>query len=361
MNTYATRLCSFIDQLPDDVDGALIISQINRRYLTGLDIDNGYLIATRSGCCLITDSRYIEVAARSLEDVCDTAVYSVLGDTLNEQLDRLDADSLLIEAAGVTLAQAHSLEKSVDPHELIGDDRLDAILCSMRVSKSNEELELVRTAQRVTEQCFTRTLEDLREGMTERDIALALEFDIRRSGADGISFDLIVAGGANSSMPHAVPGDYAIRRGDFITFDIGATVGGYHSDMTRTVALGSVTDEQRMVYETVKRAQSAAIEYLMSGGVSCFDADRAARDVIAQAGYGDNFGHSTGHGVGLEIHEAPSLSARSRGTIPDGAIVTVEPGIYLEGRFGVRIEDMVYCSEKGCIDLTGLTHELIIL
>ena len=361
MNIYATRLCSFTEQLPVDVDGALITSQVNRRYLTGLDIDNGYLIATRSGCCLITDSRYIEVARRSLEDICEPVLYSVLSDTLNEKLDQLDADSLLIEAAGVTLAQAHSLEKAVDPHELIGDDRLDALLYSMRVSKSNEELELIRTAQSITERCFARTLDSLHEGMTEREIAMALEFDIRRSGAEGISFDLIVAGGANGSMPHAVPGDYAVKNGDFITFDIGATVCGYHSDMTRTVALGYVTDEQRMVYETVKRAQSAAIEYLMSGGVSCFDADRAARDVIAQAGYGGCFGHSTGHGVGLEIHEAPSLSPRSRGDIPDGAIVTVEPGIYVEGRFGVRIEDMVYCSEKGCIDLTDVTRELIIL
>ena len=361
MNPYANRLFRITEQIPDDVDGLLLTSQVNRRYLTGLDIDNGYLIITRSGACLLTDPRYIEAAQKALEDICEAAVYSELGTALRAKMAELEAETLLIEAAAVTVAQARSLEKFVYPHELISDDRLDDMLTSMRASKQSEELELIRAAQMITERSLNRTLELVREGVTERELALSLEFDMRRSGADGIAFDLIVAAGPNGSMPHAVPGDYAVKKGDFITFDIGAKVGGYHSDMTRTVALGCVTDAQRIVYETVKRAQKAGIEYLMNGGKSCFEADKAARDVIAQAGYGEYFGHSTGHGVGLEIHESPSLSSRSESEIAEGAVVTVEPGIYLPGKFGVRIEDMIYCSEEGCIDLTNITHELIVL
>lgn len=366
MNPYANRLYSVAEQLPDDVDGVLITSQVNRLYLTGVDIDNGYLIITRTGTCFITDSRYIEAARRDLEDICGTAMYSTsadtgLGRTLTEQMDALDADSLLIEAENVSVAQARRLEKFVYPHELICDERLDTILSSMRESKQSGELELIRAAQLITERSFNHTLELIREGVTEKDLALALEFDMRRSGADDIAFDLIVAAGPNGSMPHAVPGDYAVRKGDLITFDIGAKVGGYHSDMTRTVALGFVTDEQRIVYETVKHAQKAGIEYLMNGGRNCAGADKAARDVIDRAGFGEYFGHSTGHGVGLEIHEAPSLSSRAKSDIADKAVVTVEPGIYIPGRFGVRIEDMVYCSDDGCIDLTGITRELIVL
>lgn len=361
MNPYSNRLFSLTEQLPDDVDGVLLTSQVNRRYITGLDIDNGFLIITRRGACLLTDPRYIEAAQRALEDICEAAVYSELGAAMRSKMDELEADTLLIESEAVTIAQARRLEKAVYPHELISDDRLDGILASMRAGKQSEELELIRAAQMITERSLNHTLELVREGVTERELALALEFDMRRSGAEGVAFDLIVAAGPNGSMPHAVPGDYAVKKGDFITFDIGAKVCGYHSDMTRTVALGSVTDEQRIVYETVKRAQKAGIEYLMDGGRSCFEADKAARDVIAQAGYGEYFGHSTGHGVGLEIHEAPSLSTRSESTIAEGAVVTVEPGIYLPGRFGVRIEDMIYCSDEGCIDLTNITHELIVL
>lgn len=366
MNPYANRLYSVAEQLPDDVDGVLITSQVSRRYLTGLDIDNGYLILTRAGTCFITDSRYIEAAQRALEDVCSAVEYSAaadsgLGKTLTEQMEALSADSLLIDSEYVSVAQAKRLEKYVYPHELICDERLDTILSSMRASKQSGELELIRAAQMITERSFNHILELVREGVTEKELALNLEFDMRRSGADDIAFDLIVAAGPNGSMPHAVPGDYTIKKGDFITFDIGAKVGGYHSDMTRTVVLGSVTDEQRIVYETVKHAQKAGIEYLMNGGRNCAEADRAARGVIEQAGYGKYFGHTTGHGVGLEIHEAPSLSSRSKSDIADKAVVTVEPGIYLPGRFGVRIEDMIYCSDDGCIDLTGITRELIVL
>jgi Xaa-Pro aminopeptidase len=178
--------------------------------------------------------------------------------------------------------------------------------------------------------------------------------------AEALSFDTIAVSGKNSSMPHGVPSDKAVEDGDFITMDFGAVVDGYHSDMTRTVAVGFVTDEQRLVYDTVLKAQCASLDVIRAG-VSCFDADKAARDVIVNAGYGEYFGHGTGHGVGVEIHESPNLSPRSISVLETGNIVTVEPGIYLPGKFGVRTEDMVFVTADGCENLTKSQKSLIVL
>ena len=181
-----------------------------------------------------------------------------------------------------------------------------------------------------------------------------------RNGAEALSFDTIAVSGKNSSMPHGVPTDKTVEDGDFITLDFGAVVDGYHSDMTRTVAVGYVTEEQERVYDTVLKAQQASLDVIRAG-ISCFDADKAARDIITDAGYGDYFGHGTGHGVGIEIHELPNLSPRSTAILEKGNIVTVEPGIYLPGKFGVRIEDMVFVTENGCKNLTSSQKSLIVL
>ena len=361
MNVYKQRLDSIVSQLPENAGGALVTSQISRLYLTGLDVDNGFLLVTRQGCALITDFRYIEVARHTLEGVCEAVVYKKLSDTFAELLGRFGASSLLIERERLTIAERQRLAEALEPVELLDSDCLDTVLGSLRISKNTAELGLIRAAQAVTEKAFRRILDFIKEGVSESDLALELEFDMRRRGAQRVAFDLIIAAGANGSKPHAVPGDNRIRQGDFITFDIGAVVGGYHSDMTRTVALGTVTNEQLTVYETVRRAQAAGIEYLMAGGLDCKEADATARSIIEKAGYGDCFGHSLGHGVGMEIHEKPNLSPAATGTIPEGSIVTVEPGIYIEGRFGVRIEDMLYICDGSAIDLTGIEHELIVI
>ena len=179
-------------------------------------------------------------------------------------------------------------------------------------------------------------------------------------GAEALSFETIAISGANTSKPHGVPTDKKVEYGDFVTMDYGAVVNGYHSDMTRTVAVGAMSDEQKKVYDTVLRAQLSALGVLKSG-LKCADADRAARDVITEAGYGEFFRHSTGHGVGVEIHEKPNLSPRSDATLETGNIVTVEPGIYIPGKFGVRIEDMAYITESGCKNLTNAPKEPLIL
>ena len=203
-------------------------------------------------------------------------------------------------------------------------------------------------------------MNDIRPGTTEKEIAARLTYLMLHYGAENMSFDPIVVSGANSSKPHGVPTEKQIEVGDFVTMDFGCIVDGYCSDMTRTVAVGHVTDEMQTVYDTVLNAQLAGIA-ACKAGVSGHEVDAAARRVIAEAGYGAAFGHTFGHGVGLEIHEAPVAGPRMTAPLPAGAIVTAEPGIYLPGKFGVRIEDMLYVIEDGCIDLTEAPKSLVIL
>lgn len=361
-NDYRERIDRLVAMLPEEADGAIVTSQVNRHYLTGYDTDTGWLIVTRKGAAFVTDFRYIEAANAALEGVCVVHKYGNFGEVMRGILDGFDADRLLVERERLFLSDAAMIAKSIAPHKTVESQQLDEIMNVMRVCKNTYEMELCRAAQVITENCLRDLLTNcVREGVSERELALELEFKMRRSGAQRVAFDLIVAGGANSSMPHAVPGDYRIKNGDFITFDIGSVVGGYHSDMTRTVALGNVSDEMRKVYNIVLKAQLAGVEYLTSGGTDAHEADKIARDIIAAEGYGDCFGHSLGHGVGLEIHETPRLAPQSKATLTAGNIVTVEPGIYLEGKFGVRIEDMLYITEDSAINLASFEKELIIL
>lgn len=361
MNQYTQRLDRLVAQLPEEADGAFVTSQVCRLYLTGYNADTGFLLVTRGGCAFVTDSRYIEAATAALEGVCRAICYNKLGDSVRELCTEFGASTLLIESESVTLAEADRFEKAFEPIKLMRTAHLDDIISSMRISKNELELEQVRAAQTLTERSFRKILGLIREGVSERELALELEFDMRRAGAERVAFDLIIAAGPNGSMPHAVPSDYRVKPGDFITFDIGAVVNGYHSDMTRTVSFGKVSDEQMLVYNTVRAAQKAAIDYLVAGGKSGVEADRIARDIITEAGYGKCFGHGLGHGVGVEIHEAPRLSPAGSTELCEGSIVTVEPGIYLEGRFGVRIEDMLYITKDSALDLTGIETELIVI
>ena len=212
----------------------------------------------------------------------------------------------------------------------------------------------------MTEEAFLHILEFVHEGVTERDIAIELEFTMRRLGAQKESFETIAVSGERGSLPHGVPGTKRVKKGEFITVDFGAVVDGYHSDMTRTIAVGEISDEQRLVYETVLEAQMTALATIRAD-VSGSEVDRAARRVIDAAGYGAYFDHATGHGVGLEIHESPSLSVRYEKPLLTGQVVTVEPGIYLPGRFGVRIEDFGMVTPDGFENFTQSPKELIIL
>ncbi len=350
-----------MNNLPENVDSALIITPENRRYFTDFASSDGILIVTRTGSIFFTDSRYIEAAEKNIT-CCLVAegknVYAQIRDFLKER----NVKNIAVEQSGITLAQFENLRKNenLKDFELLSDDALDKAISTLRLVKSADEVSKIKSAQRIAEKAFEHILNFIKVGRTEREIQLELDFFMLRNGADALSFDTIAVSGVNSSMPHGVPSDKKIENGDFITMDFGAVVDGYHSDMTRTVAVGFVTDEQREIYDTVLYAQKNALSVLKAG-VSCANADKAARDVISAKGYGEYFGHGTGHGVGIEIHEKPNLSPRSLSVLEKGHIVTVEPGIYLPGKFGVRIEDMAFITEKGCENLTNAEKSLIIL
>ena len=230
----------------------------------------------------------------------------------------------------------------------------------IKVGLSPEELEIMIAAQRIAEKALTDILNEIRPGVTEKEIAARLQYLMLHYGAEDKSFDPIVVSGPNGSLPHGVPSEKVIQAGEFVTMDFGCIYHGYCSDMTRTVAVGSVTDEMRQVYDTVLQAQLAGIAAARAGATGKA-VDGAARDIIRQAGYGPCFGHSFGHGVGVEIHEGPNATPSNDKPLPAGAVISAEPGIYLPGKLGVRIEDVLYLTPEGCQNLTLAPKELVIL
>ena len=234
------------------------------------------------------------------------------------------------------------------------------ITAALREVKERFEVDNIIRAQRIAEKALDYMLGFLKPGLSEREITAEIEYQMTRNGAEGLAFETICVAGSNTSRPHGVPSEYMLKSGDFVTMDFGCKINGYCSDMTRTVALGSVTEEMRKVYETVLEAQLAG-EHAAHTGVIGRDMDKAARDIIENAGYGEYFGHGLGHSVGLYIHESPNASPRESRPLPAGTVVTNEPGIYLPGKFGVRIEDMLYITKEGAENLTKAPKNLIIL
>ncbi len=356
---FQQRTNALIDIIPEEYDGALVISRINGKYLTGFDCDNGYFVVSKNGCAYITDSRYTEAASKAI-DWCEVIEYN--SDTMKQLggdvVRTIGAKTLLVESERMTLSQYTQMLDIFEPAFLSEEGDLDGLIASLRVHKDKEEIACMKAAQTIAEKTLEHVYTLVREGVTEQELAFEFEFYARRLGAERLAFDSIVASGENGSMPHAVPAQRRIQKGDLITFDVGCVVGGYHSDMTRTVAYGKVSDEQRNIYDIVLRAQQAAMDYLFEGGDDLAQCDAAARDLITAEGYGSYFGHSTGHGVGLEIHEFPSVSSRG-GKIPVGSVITVEPGIYIPGKYGVRIENMMYKTADGAVNLADLDRGFI--
>lgn len=340
-------------------EAALLVSQSNRFYYTGFNGDAGVLWVTQDEACFLTDSRYTEAARRVIGDLRCHQTNAFLKDAV-AMLKERGIQTVFLEEDVLTVAQYRRLRQLWSDVGYEADGTLCRRVREQRRTKDAAEIAAIRRAQAVTEAGFDFILPRIEVGRRETDIALDLEMFMRRNGADGVAFDFIVASGENSALPHAVPSDRTVRAGDFVTLDFGATVDGYRSDMTRTVAVGQPSDEQRLVYDTVLAAQTACLDGLRLG-MSGEEGDALARRVIADAGFGAAFGHSTGHGVGIDIHEYPNLSPRSDESLRAGDVVTVEPGIYLEGRFGVRIEDMVWFTQDGVVNLTHSPKNLIIL
>ncbi|MDR2687176.1 MAG: aminopeptidase P family protein [Oscillospiraceae bacterium] len=339
---------------------ALVASTVDRRRLTGFDSSDGLLFIAPRAAVFLTDSRYIE-AARAEISACPVEELKDAAAQLRALCGEHRVKRLFVETEHTTLAQAARLRRDL-PGVWVEDrdGRADKHLRALRMHKTPAEAARIRQAQGIAEKAFEYILGMIKPGMSEREIALELDYAMLRGGARAVSFETIAVAGENGSKPHGAPGDRPLRRGDLLTLDFGAVIDGYHSDMTRTVAIGEPGEEQRRIYEIVLEAQRAALEKL-APGVFCKEIDAAARGVVGAAGYGEHFRHGTGHGVGLEIHEAPSLSRKSRDVLAPGMVVTVEPGIYLPGKCGVRIEDMALITETGHENLTRAEKELIVV
>lgn len=351
-------LNALISVLPKKLDGVLILSEVNRRYFTGFPSSDGILLATRKGSVFLTDSRYIE-AAREQVTCCDVEELVSTAKQLPEYCEKFGCKILGVEGERISVNELQRYRRILKPVTLTSG-KTEERINRLKGVKSADEIEKIKKAQSIAEAAFRNILGFIKEGVTEKDIALELDFFMLRHGAEALSFETIAISGANTSKPHGVPTDRKVQRGDFVTMDYGAVFDGYHSDMTRTVAVGEVSSKQAEIYNTVLRAQMSALSVLRAG-LKCSEADKAARDVISAAGCGDFFRHSTGHSVGVEIHELPSLSPKSKSVLESGNVVTVEPGIYIPGEFGVRIEDMALIKGDGYENLTGVSKELLIL
>ena len=342
------------------LDAILLTDEKNQRYATGFPIMDGMVIVTKKRAVLITDSRYIEAAQKSVDPEISLVLYDNRHPLMRRVLEVLredDAEKIGAEDGKLSYRQYLAYEKQLG----VPLRPIKEMLAELRASKTEEELARMIQAQRISEKALEAVLPMLRPGMTEREAAAELIYHMLRNGSEGNSFDPIVVTGKNSSLPHGVPGDTVLRPGDFVTMDFGCIYEGYCSDMTRTVAIGYATDEMKNVYHTVLKAQLAGISAARAGVTGkCIDA--AARQVITDAGYGPYFGHGFGHCLGLDIHEAPAANMRGNTPMPLNAVSSAEPGIYLPGKFGVRIEDVMILRETGAEVITRAPkNELLIL
>ena len=348
----------YLSLLGQDVDGLLLTSRYSRYYAAQFDIAEGVAIVTANGCRYFTDSRYIESAENGIKgfEVLVIDSQHSYKQRLNEAIAEFNVKVLGFEEEYLTVAELRNYEENLDA-KLVAKN---AAIHEFRGIKEPWELDIMRAAQSITDKAFSEVLGRVKVGMTEKELQAELIYCLLKNGADGMAFDPIVVSGPNTSMPHGVAGDRVIQEGDFITLDFGAQYKGYCSDMTRTFAVGYATQEMQKVYEVVLQAQLAGIA-ASQAGVLGKDVDAAARKVIEEAGYGPYFGHGYGHSLGMEIHESPSPSPRGEQIMEENMIASAEPGIYLPGKFGVRIEDVVIFKENGCENITKSPKNLIIV
>ena len=348
----------YLSLLTGEVDGLLLTSRYSRYYGAEFDIAEGVAVVSKAGCRYFTDSRYIEAAQNGIQgfEVLMVDRQNPYTKLLKEAIADFGITCMGYEENYLTVAEFNLYEKNLDAKFVPMHKAISAFRCI----KEEWELTLMRKAQDITDAAFAEICTKIKAGMTEKEVCAELIYCLLKNGADGLAFDPIVVSGPNTSMPHGVPGDRKLQAGDFITMDFGAAYKGYCSDMTRTVALGFATEEMEKVYNTVLKAQCAAIE-ATKAGVKGKDVDAVARDIIRDAGYGEYFGHGYGHSLGLEVHEAPTCSPAGETVMEVGVVSSAEPGIYLPGKFGVRIEDVVIFREGGCEDITHSPKNLIIL
>lgn len=344
----------------NSADALLLKNEANMHYLCGFSPSEGAVLVFKDGLAFhLVDSRYTETAIAHSNDTglqvieIETVMTLAIAQLLGEHC----ANSLMYEDKTISLSDFKSLKEQLDDIQFLP---LGNALMLCRNCKEAEEIVYMKKANAIAEKAFMELLNHIEVGKSEKELAAYFDYLMAINGSDGVSFDTILLTGAHTSMPHGVPSDKKIENGDFVLFDFGATYNGYHSDMTRTVAVGSASDEMVEMYNLVLEAQLAGIKAL-NEGVKCADVYNAANDVLKQKGMDKYFRHSLGHGVGLEIHEGYFSSPRSKDTYEVGNVTSIEPGIYIPDKFGIRIEDVCYISPHGRENLSNVTKKLIIL
>ena len=351
------NLEKYLTLLDGEVDGLLLTSRYSRHYGAEFDIAEGVAIVTKNGCRYFTDSRYIESAENGIKGF-EVLIVDGVGymKRINDAIADFGVTALGYEENYLTVAEFMGYEKNLNAKLVPYNKEINGF----RGVKEAWELAIMRKAQDITDKAFAEVLPRIKAGMTELELQAELIYCLYKNGATGLAFDPIVVSGPNTSLPHGVACERVIQEGDFVTMDFGALYQGYCADMTRTVAVGHATEEMEKIYNTVLEAQLAGLA-VSKAGVPGKDIDGAARKVITDAGYGPYFGHGYGHSLGLEIHESPSPNGRNADGMPLGAVASAEPGIYLPGKFGVRIEDTCVYLENGIEILTHSPKNLIIV
>ena len=349
-----------------EFDGILAVSETNRRYASKFPTSDGFVFMNKNACVFITDFRYFGAANEAQKKGLipyDTQIILQDKDMWNI-IKRISGGGkrILYEEDYLTVNGFEKIREKLSKYDLVPG--ASALFEKMRAQKDENEIKNIKKAQKITDKAFEYIVNFIsdnigKDELTEERVALEIEYFMRKNGADGVAFDTIAVSGKKTAMPHGAPDGTKIKKG-FLTLDFGAKYGGYCSDMTRTLCIGKPTEKMKDVYDTVLCAQKAALEYI-SAGKSGQEIDGIARNYIAKRGYGGTFGHALGHSLGLEIHEKPTFSPACKDLIPENAVLSVEPGVYLSGKFGVRIEDIVRVTAKGCENLTASGKELLIL
>ncbi|MFG6494225.1 Xaa-Pro peptidase family protein [Fictibacillus sp. UD] len=340
-----------------DIDALLVTSSSNRFYLSGFKGSSGVLLITKEEAILVTDFRYKTQAAEQAEGYRVVMHTAPIPEEVAKLTKELSIQKLGFEQDHVTYSSYRTYEKQLDSQEteLVP---VTGLVEKLRLIKDESEIKIVKDAASIADAAFSHIIEFIRPGLTEREVSNELEFFMRKNGAASSSFDIIVASGYRSALPHGVASDKKIETGELVTLDFGAYYKGYCSDITRTVAIGNVSDELKEIYQVVYEAQMLGMKGIKPG-MTGKEADALTRDYITSKGFGDNFGHSTGHGIGLDVHEGPALSMKSDTILEPGMLVTVEPGIYVSGIGGVRIEDDALITKDGNESLTHSTKTLL--
>lgn len=353
-------LMNLINEGFGNVNGAIITSSTNRYYLTGFKSSAGILLLAGKKALFIVDFRYIESATSTIKGIEVVLQKDDGFEQIREFFKSNDCYKVCIESAYMTIMNYNKFKDKLQGFDIVCTNEISNKISSLREIKTQDEIDKIKKAQDITDKTFDYICGYLNDRLTEKDIALEIEYKMKSFGATGLAFDTIVASGINGALPHAVPSNKKLSKGEFVTMDFGAVFDGYCSDMTRTIAFGEVSIEQKKIYDTVLEAQILALNGI-SDGKTGYAIDALAREYITQNGYGEYFGHGLGHSLGLDVHENPRFSPKCNDVMKAGMVMTVEPGIYISSKYGVRIEDLVIITKSSCEILTKSPKNLIIL